>query len=122
MRPFSNPFNNKYIFLVVVYVSKWIEAIVSPTNDANIVLKFLKRNIFRFGVPKAIISDGSKQFCNKLFDTLLFTYVCRYKTSLPYHLQAIGQAELPNREIKLILEKTVNKSRKGWSRKLDDTL
>ncbi|XP_027158091.1 uncharacterized protein LOC113759717 [Coffea eugenioides] len=46
----------------------------------------------------------------------------RYKTSLPYHPQANGQAELANREIKLILEKTVNKSRKDWATKLDDTL
>ncbi|XP_071905628.1 uncharacterized protein [Coffea arabica] len=46
----------------------------------------------------------------------------RHKTSLPYHPQANGQAELANREIKLILEKTVNKSRKNWATKLDDTL
>ncbi|XP_071916108.1 uncharacterized protein [Coffea arabica] len=45
-----------------------------------------------------------------------------HKTSLPYHPQANGQAELANREIKLILEKTVNKSRKNWATKLDDTL
>ncbi|XP_071912141.1 uncharacterized protein [Coffea arabica] len=46
----------------------------------------------------------------------------RHKTSLSYHPQANGQAELANREIKLILEKTVNKSRKDWATKLDDTL
>ncbi|XP_071928189.1 uncharacterized protein [Coffea arabica] len=46
----------------------------------------------------------------------------RHKTSLPYHPQANGQAELANREIKLILEKTVNKSRKDCATKLDDTL
>ncbi|XP_071905823.1 uncharacterized protein [Coffea arabica] len=46
----------------------------------------------------------------------------RHKTSLPYHPQANGQAELANREIKLILEKIVNKSRKDWATKLDDTL
>ncbi|XP_071932873.1 uncharacterized protein [Coffea arabica] len=44
------------------------------------------------------------------------------ETSLPYHPQANGQAELANREIKLILEKTVNKSRKDWATKVDDTL
>ncbi|XP_071933609.1 uncharacterized protein [Coffea arabica] len=48
--------------------------------------------------------------------------VAKHKTSLPYHPQANGQAELANREIKLILEKTVNKSRKDWATKLDDTL
>ncbi|KAL5562708.1 hypothetical protein UlMin_032455 [Ulmus minor] len=33
-----------------------------------------------------------------------------------------GQVEVSNRELKRILEKTVNNSRKDWSRKLDDAL
>ncbi|RVW70545.1 hypothetical protein CK203_059224 [Vitis vinifera] len=40
-----------------------------------VVLKFLKENIFsRFGVPKAIISDGGAHFCNKPFEALLSKY------------------------------------------------
>nr|XP_027060713.1 uncharacterized protein LOC113687258 [Coffea arabica] len=123
MGPFPSSFNNKYILVAVDYVSKWVEAIASPTNDSKIVLRFLKKNIFsRFGIPKAIVSDEGKHFCNRQLDSLLFKYGCRHKTSLPYHPQANGQAELANREIKLILEKTVNKSRKDWATKLDDTL
>jgi len=30
---------------VVDYVSKWVEAITSPTNDSKVVLMFLKKNI-----------------------------------------------------------------------------
>ncbi|XP_071917204.1 uncharacterized protein [Coffea arabica] len=45
-----------------------------------------------------------------------------HKKSLPYHSQANGQTELANREIKIILEKTINRSRKDWSNKLEDTL
>ena len=40
----------------------------------------------------------------------------------PYHPQSSGQVELSNRELKLILLKTVNRSRKNWSKKLDDAL
>ena len=40
----------------------------------------------------------------------------------PYHPQSSGQVELSNREIKLILQNTVNRSRKYWSKKLDDAL
>ncbi|CAL1397458.1 unnamed protein product [Linum trigynum] len=39
-----------------------------------------------------------------------------------YHPQTSGQAELTNRELKRILEKTVNLSLKDWSTKLDDAL
>ena len=41
---------------------------------------------------------------------------------LTYHPQSNGQAKISNREIKIILEKTVNVSRKDWSAKLDDAL
>ena len=44
----------------------------------------------------------------------------RHRTSLAYHPQENGQAEVSNREIKSILEKTVNSSRKDWSKKIDD--
>ena len=41
---------------------------------------------------------------------------------LAYHPQSNGQAEISNRKITKILEKTVNTSRKDWSIKLDDAL
>ena len=39
-----------------------------------------------------------------------------------YNPQTNGQAELANREIKHILEKTVASNRKDWSLRLTDTL
>nr|GEV95392.1 hypothetical protein [Tanacetum cinerariifolium] len=57
MRPFSNSKENKYILVAVDYVSKWVEAQALPTNDARVVIKFLRRLFARFGVPKALISD-----------------------------------------------------------------
>ena len=68
MGPF--PFGYSYILVEVDYVSKWVEAIPCKTNDHRVVLKFLKENVFsRFGVPKAIISDGGTHFYNKPFET-----------------------------------------------------
>ncbi|RVW42684.1 Retrovirus-related Pol polyprotein from transposon 17.6 [Vitis vinifera] len=85
-----------------------------------VVLKFLKENIFsRFGVPKAIISDGGTHFCNKPFETLLAKYGVKHKVATPYHPQTSGQVELANREIKNILMKVVITSRKDWSIKHD---
>ena len=43
---FPNSFGNQYIFVALDYVSKWIEAIPSKTNDNKVVIKFLKENIF----------------------------------------------------------------------------
>ena len=37
---------NEHILLAVDYVSKWIEAIRTRTNEAKIMVKFLSENIF----------------------------------------------------------------------------
>lgn len=45
-----------------------------------------------------------------------------HKVSIGYHLQTNGQTEVSNREIKSIIEKRVNPSRKDWNSRLDDAL
>ena len=103
-----------YILLSVDYVSKWVEAIPTRTNDHKVVLKFIKEHIFsHFGVPRAIISDGGLHFCNRSFENLLKNYGVFHKVSMAYHPQTNGQAELANREIKYILEKTVAPKSRG---------
>ena len=49
-------------------------------------------------------------------------YGVKHVMGLTYHPQSNGQAEISNREIKTILEKIVNASRKDWSIKLNDAL
>ena len=123
MGPFLTSFGYSYIFVRVDYVSKWVEPIPCKHNDHRVVLKFLKENIFwRFGVPKAIISAGGTHFCNKPFKTLLAKYGVKHKVPTPYHLQTSEQVELANREIKNILMKVVNTSKRDWSIKLHDSL
>ena len=123
MDPFSSSLSNLYILLTVDYVSKWVESIPIRTNDANVVVKFLHNHIFTlFDTPRALITDGGTHLCNKLIDKVLSKYGVQHHTSLAYHPQENGQAEVSNREIKSILEKTVNSSRKDWSKKIDNAL
>ena len=123
MGPFPASFRNIYILLDVHYVSKWVEAAACPRNDANTVVGFLQRNILsRFGTPRTIISDGGSHFANKVFEKLMGKYGIKHIMSLAYHPLTTGQAEISNREIKKILEKTVSFSRRDWSLKLHDAL
>ena len=123
MGPFPASYNNLYILLAVDYVSKWVEAIPTRTNDAKVVAQFLRSHIFsRFGTPRALITYNGTHFCNKVIDKVLQKYGVRHRTSLAYHPQSNGQAEVSNREIKSILEKIVNNSRKDWSKKIEDAL
>ena len=106
MGPFPTSFGYTYILMGVDYVSKWVEAVSCRAAEHKTALKFLKENIFsRFGVPKAIISDGGSHFCNKPFENLLSKYGVKHKVATPYHPQTSGQVELANKEIKSILMK-----------------
>ncbi|CAL9021137.1 unnamed protein product [Prunus brigantina] len=100
-----------------------LRSIATKTNDHKVVLKFLRDNIFtRFGTPRAVISDGGSHFCNKPFEALMKKYNITHRVSTPYHPQTSGQVEISNREIKQILEKVVNSTRKDWAAKLNDAL
>ena len=116
---FPSSYGHKEILLVVDYLSKLVEAIPTITCDAKVVLCFIKSNIFsRFGTLRAVINDEGSHFYNKLFASLLAKYGVKHQLSLAYHPQRNGQAEVSNREIKKILEKTVNVTRKDWEKKL----
>jgi len=79
MGPFPSSFNNQYILLAVDYVSKWVEAVALPTNDAKVVLKFLHKNVFtRFGTPRAITSNEGSHLCNRSFTALSITRLLRH--------------------------------------------
>ena len=46
MGPFPSSYRNKYILVAVDYVSKWVESVAFPTNNASIVIKLFKSIIF----------------------------------------------------------------------------
>jgi len=97
MDPFSPSHNNIYILVAVDYVSKWVKVIASPTNNSEVVVNILKKNIFiRLGTLRALLSDNGTYFCNKLLESLLKKYRIFHKIATPYHPQKSGQVELSN--------------------------
>nr|GEV25287.1 reverse transcriptase domain-containing protein [Tanacetum cinerariifolium] len=122
MGPFPSSKGNKYILVAVDDLSKWVEAKVLPTNDARVVVKFLKSLFSRFETPKAIISDRGTHFCNDQFSRVMSKYGVTHRLSTAYHPQTSGQVEVTNCGQKRILERTVGENRALWSDKLEDAL
>nr|GEU54802.1 putative reverse transcriptase domain-containing protein [Tanacetum cinerariifolium] len=89
---FPNSKGIKYILVAIDYLSKWVEAKALPTNDARVIVKFLKSLFSRFGTPKSIISVMS------------------------------DPVEVTNQGLKRILERTIGENRALWTDKLDDAL
>nr|GEY53940.1 reverse transcriptase domain-containing protein [Tanacetum cinerariifolium] len=122
MGPFPNSKGNKYILVAVDYLSKWVEAKALLTNDARVVVNFLKSLFSQFGTPKAIINDHGTHFCNGQFAKVMSKYRATHRLSTAYPPQTSGQVEVTNRGLKRILERTVGENRASWTDKLDDAL
>nr|GEX00110.1 reverse transcriptase domain-containing protein [Tanacetum cinerariifolium] len=91
MGPFPSSRGNRYILVVVYYLSKWVEAKALPTNDARVVIKFLKSLFARFRTPRAIISDRETYFCNDKFAKVMSKYGVTHGLATTYHPQTSGQ-------------------------------
>nr|GFB14102.1 reverse transcriptase domain-containing protein [Tanacetum cinerariifolium] len=97
MGPFSSSRGNKYILVAVDYLSKWVEAKALPTNDARVVVKFLKSLFSQFGTPRAIISDRGTHFGNEQFAKVMLKYGVTHRLSTAYHPQTSGQVKVSSR-------------------------
>ena len=123
MGPFPNSYGFEYILVVVDYVSRWVEATATRTNDSKVVYRFVEKFIWsRYGCPRAIISDGGAHFNNFKFRSLLKKFGVQHKVTTPYHPQANGQVEPCNKEVKKILQRIVKRDGKDWANKLDEAL
>ena len=90
-----------------------------PTQRAP---KECSRKLSRFGVSRVLISDAGSHFINKTFRKCLSELGVDHRVATPYHPQKSGQAKISNKQIKNILQKTVNAMGKGWKNKFSKAL
>ena len=83
--PFPSSGGNEYILVAIDYVSKWVEAQALRTNDARVVIHFLKKLFARFDIPKALISDRGTHFCNAQMEKVMKRYGVSHRFSTAYH-------------------------------------
>ncbi|GJS81970.1 reverse transcriptase domain-containing protein [Tanacetum coccineum] len=82
MGPFPKSYKFEGILVAVDYVSKWAAAQALPTNDARVVISFLKKPFCRFGMPKALISDqDNPAIWSRKLDDALWAFRTAFKTN-----------------------------------------
>nr|GEW80011.1 reverse transcriptase domain-containing protein [Tanacetum cinerariifolium] len=95
MGPFPSSKGNKYILVAVDYLSKWVEAKALPTNDARVVVKFLKSFFSRFGTLRAIISDRGTHFYNEQFPKVMTKYGVTHRLATLTTLKRVVKWKFP---------------------------
>ncbi|RDY10224.1 gag-pol, partial [Mucuna pruriens] len=110
MGPFPIFNGYSYILLAVDYVSRWVEAIATKTNDVKVV-DFLKSNIFcRF----ALISDQGSHFCNRAMFSLLDKYGVVHRISTAYHPKQTTKIKTGVDSLRMHSENTGHHIRLRW--------
>lgn len=111
MGPFPPSFGKNYILVAIDYVSKWVEAVALPINDAKMVVNFLRNYIFsRFGVPRAFISDEDTLFLNKLMETYWISIMWSIRFPVLIILRRMGKSKFRIGKSKKFLKRLVNQT------------
>ncbi|GJY27339.1 reverse transcriptase domain-containing protein [Tanacetum coccineum] len=75
MGPFLKSHKFESILVAINYVSEWAEDQALPTNDARVVITFLKKLFRHFRMPKALISDRGSLEDIPRSNTIKITYL-----------------------------------------------
>ncbi|KAL0428677.1 UNVERIFIED_CONTAM: hypothetical protein Slati_3042500 [Sesamum latifolium] len=88
----------KFLLVAIDYFTKWVEAEPLARITKGEVMKFIWKNIvYRFGIPREIISDNGHQFQGRRIQEWCQGLHIRQRFTTVAHPQANGQVEVTNR-------------------------
>ncbi|KMS99118.1 hypothetical protein BVRB_2g047610 [Beta vulgaris subsp. vulgaris] len=112
-----------YILAGTDYFSKWAEAVALREVKKENVVDFVRNYIiYRYGVPRYIITDNGIPFCNRLMTSLCEKFKFAQRKSSMYNAPANGLAEAFNKTLCTLLSKVVSKHKRDWHDKLGEAL
>ena len=95
----------KFLIVAIDYFTKWVEAKPMTTITKAKVTSFMWKNIiYRFGVPRVIISDNGKKFDNPKFRKICQDLGVKNHYSSPRHPHANSQTKVSNRSLLKIIK------------------
>ena len=104
--PLTSLREKKYVAVVTDAFTKWVEVVAIQDKTAATVAEMLFHNwVCRFGSMARLVSDGGKEFANKVLEGLLRLCETAKTVNSPYHPEANGQVERFNRDMGAYLTK-----------------
>ncbi|XP_070020297.1 uncharacterized protein [Nicotiana sylvestris] len=105
-----------YILVATDYFSKWAETVTLKEVKKENVASFIRVNIiYRFGIPRYIITDNVEPFDNRLMNNFCELFGFKQHNSSTYNAVANGLAEAFNKTLCNLLKKVVSKFKRDWT-------
>ncbi|XP_059635388.1 uncharacterized protein LOC132277555 [Cornus florida] len=99
--------------------TKWVEAVALSMAIGQVVANFIKENIiYRFGIPRVILSDNRTLFVNGRVRALFQQYHVTHYRSTPCYPKGNRQAEATNKTLLRILRRTLKEQHGKWAEQL----
>ena len=109
---------NRYVLVICDYATRYPEAILVRSIDAENIAEELIKLFARVGIPQSILTDQGSNFTSKLLMELYRLLRVQGIRTSPYHPQTDGLVERFNQTLKLMLRKVIDKEGKDWDKLL----
>ena len=113
----------QFLIVAIDYFTKWVEAKpLARIREKDVTQFFMEFIVFRFGVPRIVVTDNGSQFTGKDFeDALTQLKISHIKSSVAYP-QANGQVEITNKAILQGIKKRLQEATTNWVDELPNVL
>ncbi|GKV24309.1 hypothetical protein SLEP1_g33936 [Rubroshorea leprosula] len=99
---------HQFILIAIDYLTKWVEATSYASITKKVVTHFIKKEIiYRYGQPKAIMTDNASNLNNDMMIVLCKQFKIKHLNSSPYRPKMNGVVEAANKNVKKILAKMI---------------
>jgi transposase InsO family protein len=89
----------RFLFITIDTFTKWLEAMSVVNIMHEAAVKFLQSIIYKFGMPRRVLTDNKNQFKGPKFVRYCVDFGIHHRPSLAAHPQMNGQVERENRLI-----------------------
>ena len=124
MGPFPTAIRQlKFLVVGIDYFTKWVEAKALATITKMNIRSFVWRNIiYRYGIPRVLVSNNGKQFDNSAFRDFCTKLGIKNHYSSLAHPQANGQVKVTNRSLLKIIMTRLEGAKGIWPDELPSVL
>jgi transposase InsO family protein len=89
----------RYLFVRIDMFTKWMEDVPAVNITEEAAVKFLQSIIYRFGVPRRVLTDNRTQFKGAKFARCCADFSIQHQPLSTAYPQTNGQVERTNRII-----------------------